>query len=349
MSIALDYTTRIDPAALIAADVTDVCRYLSWEYRWGGTVHTSINPKIIQRVEFDELVEHGIGVTLNWEYDARDWMGGNAAGVAHGAEAARQARELGYRPGCTIAGSADFDMTRAQWGAAGKGYAIGWSTGVRAAGYRPGVYGPWDALQWCADEVPMDLYWQCMSLAFSQGRNSRPHPLAHLRQRAYKTVGGVQGDWNEIRSASWGQHRKTAGPIAALDQEDDDMNFLPFTLPAGRGRSVAPTIPPVNDGLIPWGDAWLSLCNITPGGVPYAVRILITDGHGGVAIVGPVDHGGRPLPGNDQAWLVRSAELLNFKLPDKLRGIWIERVQVDAIDLCGFDVTAGIESRKRAT
>jgi hypothetical protein len=62
MAIALDYTQRIDPAALKAADVSDVCRYLSWLYQWGGVTHDHPNPKIIQQREYDELVRAGIGV-----------------------------------------------------------------------------------------------------------------------------------------------------------------------------------------------------------------------------------------------------------------------------------------------
>jgi hypothetical protein len=353
MPIALDYTTRIDPADLVAAGVTDVCRYLSWPYRWGGVTHNYPNPKIIQQREFDELVAAGLGVTLNWEFDARDWMGGNSDGLAHGAEAARQALELGYPAGCTIAGSADFDMTRAQWLAAGKGYAIGWTSALLVAGYRPGVYGPSDVLGWCADEVPMSLYWQCMSTAYSEGRNAQPWPGAHLRQRTYQTVGGVRGDRNDILRPSWGQYRKTSGPaLAALEQEDPEMFFLPFTLPAGRGKQVAPTIPPVNFGTVPWGRAWLNLCNITPGGLPYAVRILVTDAARGVGLIAPADvktRTVRALPSNPQAFLVNSAELLNFPLPDNLRGLWVERVPVDELDACAFDVTAGIEYARRAS
>jgi hypothetical protein len=200
VSIALDYTRRIDPAALKAAGVTICCRYLSWLHFWGGTTHTGINPKIIQKPEFDELTAAGIWVILNWEFDEYDWLGGAAAGTAHAAEAVNQARALGYPAGAPIVGSADFNMSRAQWDSAGKAYASAFVQTLTAAGYRAGVYGPWDVLAWCATEVPgFSVFWQAgMSTSWSSGRNANPWPGAHLRQRAHLTVGGVQGDRNDI-------------------------------------------------------------------------------------------------------------------------------------------------------
>jgi hypothetical protein len=208
VSIALDYTRRINPAALRAAGVSDVCRYLSWPNYWGGQTHAGLNPKIIQKPEYDELIGAGIGVTLNWEYDSRDWLGGTEAGGAHAVEAVRQARALGYLTGATIVGSADFDMSRAQWNSAGRAYAVAFAHGVAGGGYRPGVYGPYDVLTWCKTETVIDRFWQCMSTGFSGGRNGWPWPGAHLRQRGYQTVGTVQGDRNEILIPDWGQARK---------------------------------------------------------------------------------------------------------------------------------------------
>lgn len=200
MAIALDYTSRIDPASLKAAGVTVVCRYLSWLYRWGGQTHTTVNPKIIQADEYTELRKAGIEVVLNWEYDPRDWMGGTSAGMAHGAEAVRQAQLLGHSRGGVIVGSADFDMTDAQWSVAGQSYALAFADVVTRAGYRAGGYGPWDVLTYLVATVPaVTWYWQAgMSTAWSAGRNRNAWPGAHLRQRGTKTVGGVSGDWNDI-------------------------------------------------------------------------------------------------------------------------------------------------------
>lgn len=196
--VALDYTARIPPSALHAAGVTDVCRYLcylpvgSW--------------KVITKGEYDELLAAGINITLNWEYAANDWAHGESTGTAHGQEAVRQARALGYPAGCTIIGSADFDMTRSTWDNTSQYYARGFATAVRAGGYRPGVYGPYDVLTWVRDSGLMDVFWQAgMSTAWSGGRNRNRWPGAHIRQLRHQNVGGQDTDVSEILISPWGQ------------------------------------------------------------------------------------------------------------------------------------------------
>lgn len=188
MSVVLDYTTRIDPHSLIAAGAIGVSRYLSFA---GLT-------KVIHQPEYDELVASGLDVTLNWEYRGLDWMGGASAATVHAQEAVRQARTLGYPKGKVIPGSADFDMTLSDWNSAGKFYAGTYAQEIRNGGYRPGVYGPWDVLQWVKDAGYMDAFWQSMSTAHSGGRNAKPWPGAHLRQRAHLTVGGTDTDYSDI-------------------------------------------------------------------------------------------------------------------------------------------------------
>jgi len=209
--IALDYTARIPPSALTAAGVSDVCRYLcylpvgSW--------------KVITKGEYDELVAAGIGVTLNWELAANDWAHGESAGLAHGTEAVRMAKALGYPRGCAIIGSADFDMDRATWDNAARFYCRGFANAIRGGGYRPGVYGPWDVLTWVRDAGLMDVFWQAgMSTAWSGGRNRNVWPGAHLRQRRHITVGGQDCDANDIHIPTWGQMR-AGGSV--LDTGDD--------------------------------------------------------------------------------------------------------------------------------
>jgi hypothetical protein len=210
VSIALDYETRIDPAALRAAGVTDVCRYLSWPNWWGGMNHSTMNPKIIQAPEYRELRAAGIGVTLNWEYDQHDWLTGAAGGKAHGDQAVKMARQLGYPAGRVIIGSADFDMTLEQWTSAGMAYGVTFAASLRAGGYEMGVYGPWDVLGWCASTpgIRPRAYWQCMSTSFSGRRNARPHPAAQLWQRRTVRVGGIQADQSDIIRPDWGQDRR---------------------------------------------------------------------------------------------------------------------------------------------
>jgi hypothetical protein len=190
-----DYTHRIAPAALKTAGVVGVCRYLA--------ASTTIG-KIIGKAEYDELRAASLDVVLNWEQAATDWLGGAAAGKAHGTKAAQLAHALGYPAGRPIPGSADFDMTAAQWSASGHAYAVAFRDALHAGGYAAGVYGPWDVLTWCQQLGGFGMFWQSMSTAFSAGRNRTVWPGAHLIQHfGSVTVAGQDVDRNTIGRADW--------------------------------------------------------------------------------------------------------------------------------------------------
>lgn len=187
-----DYTAPIPPSALQSAGITGVSRYLSYQP----------NPKVIQAPEYRALVNAGITVMLNWEYDAHDWA--TTHGTAHAAEAVNQAKALGYPAGSIITGSADFDMTSAQWSGLGRTYALAFAAGVKQAGYRAGVYGPVDVLVWCRDLGVFSFYWQAgMSTSWSGGRNRNPWSGANLWQTHHGTVNGQDVDISTVIT-EWG-------------------------------------------------------------------------------------------------------------------------------------------------
>jgi len=235
--LVLDYTSRIDPVKLKAENVTGICRYLAWKdvSAW----------KIIRSTEYRELRANGLHVYLNWENIDRDWLGGGSKGTLHGTEAVRQAKALGHPDRGIIIGSCDFDITRTEWVGYGRDYAHAFAIAVRSGGFRPGVYGPWDVLQWCWDEDIMDVFWQAgMSTAWSNGRNKSPHPAAHLRQLGHLVVDGKDTDWNEIRHPIEENDMFEAADriqMKAIDERlrqflkldeviEDDLSGTPFTL-----------------------------------------------------------------------------------------------------------------------
>ncbi len=183
MSIGLDYTQRIAPSALKAAGVTLVCRYIAPQ-DW----------KVIHQAEYDELLRNGFKLYLNWESSARDWGDGAAGGKEDGVRAVRMAKALGYPAGSIIIGSADYDATDMN---VIRAYGSAFKAAIEAGGYKAGVYGPWDVLSVCQN-LGFAFYWQTMSRAFSGWRNANLHPATNLWQKGYKTVGGVQADWNQI-------------------------------------------------------------------------------------------------------------------------------------------------------
>lgn len=199
--IALDYTSAINPTALKAVNASDVFRYLCFSPKGDW--------KTIRQPEYDQLMNAGIGVTLNWEFDARDWNNTQTVGFNHGKEAVRQAHNLGYPVGCTIFGSADYDMPWGDWTARGQHYATGFAAVLRDSGYEPGVYGPWNVLTWCRDSGQYRRFWQAgMSYSWSSGKNANVWPGAHLRQRRHMTVAGQDTDMNDILIPEWGQARR---------------------------------------------------------------------------------------------------------------------------------------------
>lgn len=200
MSELLDYTGRHDPAILKAGGYKDVSRYLTWEHYWDGVNHTDYNPKLILPGEYDALLGGGVSVTLNWEFDTYDWLGGASAAYAHASEACRLARIRNYPSGAVIIGSCDFNVSMSDWNFGGvKDYATIWDKEIRAGGYRPGGYGPWDFIQWCVNAGLLDMYWQAgMSTAWSGGRNAVRHPAAHARQIRQENFDGENVDVSEI-------------------------------------------------------------------------------------------------------------------------------------------------------
>ena len=200
-----DYTGRISPSALLANKVTGVCRYLSW----------LPNPKVIQQEEYNTLVNGGIRVVLNWEYDGLDWLGGASAARSQALEAIRQAKALGYPPGSPIPGSADFDMTHTQWTSVCRDYAMTYGGALVDAGYRPGVYSSYDVLGWCRYETPFDWWtWQSMSTAYSQRRNAMQWDGVNLWQKSQASIAGVSVDLSTVVT-EWGAMNLDLGTVGA--------------------------------------------------------------------------------------------------------------------------------------
>jgi len=102
--IGADYTERIAPAALKAAGIAVVFRYLS-NPGW---------PKNLTKTEAAELLAAGIPIVLNYETTADFMLGGYSAGQACARSARAQATALGAPATTRIYYSADFDVTAAQ-------------------------------------------------------------------------------------------------------------------------------------------------------------------------------------------------------------------------------------------
>jgi hypothetical protein len=158
-----------------------VARYLSW----------LPNSKVINPGELSALRAKGFHVALNWEFDAKDALGGAEAGHTQATEAVRQAKSLGYPAGCTIYYSVDFDEAPDQAPTVAQYFQAAGSV-THAGGFRIGAYGGFYVIQRLFDAKLIDDGWQ--TYAWSGGQWD---PRATVRQvHNGVTVGGADTDLN---------------------------------------------------------------------------------------------------------------------------------------------------------
>jgi hypothetical protein len=205
VSTAYDYSGgAIAPAALHAAGVTTVMRYVS----------TPGNSKNITRQEYAELVAAGITVGLVYETTAQWMLGGYSAGLAAAKSARAQATAVGYPTTRRIWYADDFQDLASQLDTAvdclhGAADAEG-SKGLVA------VYGDFDVCN-AAVAAGFEEPWQ--TDAWSSGRWCGAAVLRQTGQQA--TCGGIQVDVNELVGALFpGPVKPTPTPIVQLEEED---------------------------------------------------------------------------------------------------------------------------------
>lgn len=185
----VDYSWhRPSPDSIREAGHSFVNRYLSWDD----------SGKNLTRAEADALQEAGIEIVCNWEYYARDALGGYTAGVQNAVEARRQAREVGMPDGRPIYFSVDFDSTEQDQ------FAIdAYFDGVISimGADRVGAYGGYYPVKRLFDGGRIKWGWQTFSWSGGQW-----DPRLHLRQvRNGVKIDGMPTDINRAMRADFGQ------------------------------------------------------------------------------------------------------------------------------------------------
>lgn len=184
----VDYAwDRPDLDQLYAAGKRFVCRYLA----------KLPNGKVLTSTELQALHRKGFGVVLNWEQAAGDMVRlGYSGGVAHAAEALRQADALGAPDSVPIYFSCDVDTDAASRLAVAR-YLDGCAS---VLGHnRVGVYGEADVID---AMLPTHAAWGWQTYAWSGGRVSAK---AHfLQYRNGVTLAGANLDLNRTLQATIG-------------------------------------------------------------------------------------------------------------------------------------------------
>ena len=281
---ALDYSTPIKAADLVAAGVTVVFRYIT-DPSW---------PKSLQADEYADLRAHGITVYLLDEGTADYMVSGSYAGFAGGAQRARERRARADAIGATgpIFYSLDIGATPEQIDVALEFLAGAHSVDPNGAG----AYGEYAFVTKAADSG-YPIYG---TEGWSAGKRD-PRAVAWQLARQI-TIADVTCDVADLNPAH-----------SASTPEDDNMpSFSTGKIEPGTDAVTVIGVPPANSGSAKWGNVWFSLAtDFEDGDVRVAV---FTHGAGWSEIDGDIHvptagdrvnpHGG-PLPTGVQKISVR--------------------------------------------
>lgn len=212
----IDYSVaRPSIAALKAAGVTAVGRYLGWDSVPG---HASIGKNLLT-AEAARLRDASIGIFLAFEYNPDAVLKGAAQGRADGELATAQLHALGAPPGMTVYFAVDFDIgdyaphsgdPRAKLGAAAHYFD---AIAALKPAYQVGVYGGYWAVSRVLDAHLAAMAWQ--TTGWSGGRWD---PRAVIRQEPGAPLAGTdldQARLHTVHGPDFGQWPRPSKPSPA--------------------------------------------------------------------------------------------------------------------------------------
>lgn len=198
---AVDYSfARPDPAALKAAGIKVVCRYLTGA------------GKAVTRPEIDALHAQGIGVLLNFEADAGDALGGAAKGAANRVLAVAAADALGA-PALPIVYSVDRDIASEQMSTV-----MAYLHAADHPQHQSRAYGEYAVIEAFGR-------WGWQTIAWSNGQLSQH--AAIYQYAINQTLGGAAVDYDEVLNlAQLGAWMPPAAPQPVPIEEDPLLAFV---------------------------------------------------------------------------------------------------------------------------
>jgi hypothetical protein len=235
MTAGLDYSVGpIDPAAILAADYSFVCRY---------TDDPSYGPpaKCITPAEYTDLTAAGLDVYLVFEHLTDHFSGGFLSGAVNGQRALTGANWVGYTGPIFMAIDTHLDADRIP-------VAVDYLDGAgHILGNQLAVYGFSELIQACQAQQLGNVYWQC-------GHQPAENAGVHVWQRndGSVTVDGVtcdvdvilipfpeeddmaqvpQSEWNSVYTQLCGLFTAWAGGTTG-DPDNTAYDFLQYLLRA---------------------------------------------------------------------------------------------------------------------
>lgn len=183
MKKGIDCTAQITKniaETLRAKGITFVCRYL---------VPADMAWKRLTKSEAGRISEAGISILSVYESTADRACGGNAAGLADGAAALKEAKGIGQTEGSAIYFAVDFDAQSSDYD---KIEAYLKSAASQIMGYHIGVYGSYRV---CEEMAKRGIKYCWQTYAWSRGKKS-----VHANVYQYKngiSLAGITCDLNE--------------------------------------------------------------------------------------------------------------------------------------------------------
>jgi hypothetical protein len=247
MAFGLDYVSGPPVAALKAAGVSFVCRYLS-------EVNPLTQVKLLTPGEAKTLSAAGISIVSNYEWYANRALEGFSSGAADARIALSQHTVCGGPSNRPVYFSVDVDCSGDQVATYFKGVAsvLGLS--------RTGAYGSFRVLKYLFDAGLIQWGWQ--TYAWSYGAWE---PRAHIQQyQNGMTVGGASVDYDRSIKSDFGQWRIGGIPVTQTIPTSWHLSPDGKTLYCPNHKAGGPDIPivdPIKAYILanPWPSANVAL------------------------------------------------------------------------------------------
>lgn len=200
LGAVIDYSAGVPSAAAVKeAGYLGAVRYVS-EARADWMLG-----KPIRRAEAQDFAAHGLAVASVYQYGkdgTADWVQGATGATTHAPQAIYYHQAAGGPTGRPIYIAIDDNPSRWQYDNQIKPYLQAFSTTLRAAGYRTGIYGNYQVIDWAVADGIGEYFWM-----HNWGHRQDAHPEAALHQvRIDKdSVDGVGIDINYVYREDWGQ------------------------------------------------------------------------------------------------------------------------------------------------
>lgn len=204
LGTVIDYAAGVPSAASIkAAGHMGAVRYVS--NRRPGTENWMLG-KPVTLTETRSLATQGLQTASVYQFgraDTADWLQGAAGAAVHAPQAIALHVAAGGPTGRPIYVAIDDNPTRTQYVNQIRPYLQAFQAALTLAGYRTGVYGNYNVIDWAIADGIGTYFWM-----HDWGSGGKIHPrttIHQLPQSRQKVIDGVTVDINNVYASDWGQ------------------------------------------------------------------------------------------------------------------------------------------------